>query len=384
MSRALGAAFLNHQVEQLEKSVTRSSPRSIGNKNRISAHHRPTDLPRSLANPSKPASTTPHGIKVLKKNGPGSDLPYSVAEPPHKRGTRIEKDADTIVVDASVLVHGLMHLKKWCQDGRDDVVVVPLEALNALDLLKKGTTPLAQRARTASRLLEAQVGTNSRIRVQRDEAFVAWDDIKFAESVSGVNVTPEWVRRTICCAKWEAQTAEAGKPDAPKKPRVVLAVVKKPSEPSESSTTDPVSVSPIPLPAPIANRHEPRSSGTLVAQWAANAGVEILELSSVAPNSSPANAKDTQSINGGRRSGDQGRRSNELGRRSPEEDRSRRATPSVRGRRNSHMRNAERGPSPTAGLVERPPAVMAMMEMVSQPSRVVRVLARGEKLEPDP
>jgi hypothetical protein len=33
--------------------------------------------------------------------------------------------------------------------------------------------------------------------------------------------------------------------------------------------------------------------------------------------------------------------------------------------------------------VERPPAVKAMMDVVSQPSRVVRVLARGEKLEPD-
>jgi len=35
------------------------------------------------------------------------------------------------------------------------------------------------------------------------------------------------------------------------------------------------------------------------------------------------------------------------------------------------------------GLVERPPAVKAMMDMVSRQTRVVRVLARGEKLEPD-
>jgi hypothetical protein len=34
-------------------------------------------------------------------------------------------------------------------------------------------------------------------------------------------------------------------------------------------------------------------------------------------------------------------------------------------------------------MVERPPAVMAMMEMVSQPQKVVRLLARGEKLDPD-
>ena len=34
------------------------------------------------------------------------------------------------------------------------------------------------------------------------------------------------------------------------------------------------------------------------------------------------------------------------------------------------------------GMVERPPAVKAMMDVIAQPSRVVRVLARGEKLDP--
>lgn len=38
-------------------------------------------------------------------------------------------------------------------------------------------------------------------------------------------------------------------------------------------------------------------------------------------------------------------------------------------------------PMESKALVERPPAVQAMMEAVSQPSRVVRVLARGEKLD---
>ena len=81
-----------------------------------------------------------------------------------------------------------------------------------------------------------------------------------------------------------------------------------------------------------------------------------------------------------------GRRSPQTNRRSGEEERGKRG-----GRRNSHLRNGgERGGAPpggrpggSPGLVERPPAVMAMMEMVAQPSRVVRVLARGEKLDPD-
>ena len=82
-------------------------------------------------------------------------------------------------------------------------------ALNTLDLLKKGTTVLAQRARAASRILEAQVGTNPRIRVQRDDAFVLWDDIPFVDQAAAAAglASPEWVRRTICCARWELEHA---------------------------------------------------------------------------------------------------------------------------------------------------------------------------------
>lgn len=53
----------------------------------------------------------------------------------------------------------------------------------------------------------------------------------------------------------------------------------------------------------------------------------------------------------------------------------------------THGKNRNGGAPPVLrsgkGLVERPPAVKAMMDVVSQPSKVVRVLARGEKLEPD-
>ena len=44
---------------------------------------------------------------------------------------RPQKDADVVIVDASVLVHGLYHLKKWCRDGREEVVIVPLEGKSA-------------------------------------------------------------------------------------------------------------------------------------------------------------------------------------------------------------------------------------------------------------
>ena len=44
-----------------------------------------------------------------------------------RRDDGAEKDADVVVVDASVLVHALPQVKKWCRDGRKEVVIVPLE-----------------------------------------------------------------------------------------------------------------------------------------------------------------------------------------------------------------------------------------------------------------
>ena len=241
--------------------------------------------------------------------------------------------------------------------------------MNTLDLLKKGTSSLAQRARAASRILEAQVGTNPRIRVQRDDAFVLWDDIPFKDQTSGasqvpvpaMSTSPEWVRRTICCARWEVEHV------TPSGSKAVLAVLDPNAEThSEPTTTqNAISASPVPLPAPQPNKFEPRSSGTLVAHWAAKAGIEVLQ---VAPG--PQGDGHTHGSTHIQTNGD---------RRSPEDDR----VPRGRGRRNSHHKDGRTTPASGGGLVERPPAVMAMMEMVAQPSRVVRVLARGEKLDPN-
>jgi hypothetical protein len=42
-------------------------------------------------------------------------------------GNRGDKDADIVVIDASVLVHALYQVKKWCRDGRKEILIVPLE-----------------------------------------------------------------------------------------------------------------------------------------------------------------------------------------------------------------------------------------------------------------
>ncbi|KAI0791255.1 hypothetical protein C8Q75DRAFT_716042 [Abortiporus biennis] len=353
MSKALGAAFLNHQVEQLEKSVSATGPRGNWRERRSTPSGKYDSSDRGSNYGAKHRSH-PSGITIAKKS-----TQEIVAK---DGGHKVEKDADIVVVDASVLIYGIGQLKRWCREGRQEVVIVPLEVLNTLDLLKKGTSNLAQRARTASRILEAQVGSNPRIRVQRDEAYIIWDNIPLKDIPAGsaVNASPEWVRCTISCARWELEHAkeEVSKPD----PKVVLAVLPTPLDSLLDSApgTTQVSASPVPLPAPQINRHEARASGTLVALWAPKAGIEVLEL-----------------------------RSAEYGRRSPDDDRKKTQHPHPsngggRGRRNSHLRNDRGTTPPSGGLVERPPAVMAMMEMVSQPSRVVRVLARGEKLDPDP
>ncbi|KAH6879718.1 hypothetical protein BKA70DRAFT_198185 [Coprinopsis sp. MPI-PUGE-AT-0042] len=351
MSRALGAAFLNHKVEQLEKTVTgtgsgnwrdRRTPQTHGSSpngviRRGPTTHGAKGAPRKTGEPTMATPT----------RGAHHQHRGATTSPPHRRRSeeedKKEKDADIIVVDASVLVHALYKVKKWARDGREEIVIVPLEALNTLDLLKKGNSALAQRARAASRILEAQVGTNSRIRVQRDDAYVLWDKIPVKEEPdSKASSCPEWVRRVICCAQWESEHAKAGL-------KVILAVLG--SAPTISPQTavrgldHDVTLNPVPLPAPNPhhNKHEPRSAGALVSSWATRAGVELLEVEPTLPGRGGAEDDD-------------------------------------RGKRPCRARGLS---GDKASLVERPPAVKVMMEMCAQPSKTVRLLARGEKLDPD-
>ncbi|KAK0471371.1 hypothetical protein IW261DRAFT_1425182 [Armillaria novae-zelandiae] len=386
MSRALGAAFLNHQVEQLEKTVVSNGPASGNWRDRKQPHSTPPQK-RGANSPNNKANNRRKGgdISTPKERdaGPRGGRNLDSAQPKRRfpGEEKNEKDADVVIVDASVLVHALDNLKKWCRNGREEVIIVPLEAntllaLNTLDLLKKGSTTLAQRARAASRILEAQVGTNPRIRVQQDDAFVPWDKISFKDGAPedsatehSPHVSPEWVRRTICSARWEVEHAQKTiLSPKPTDPKVIVAVcttshslspqlmpVKLSESPTESTLT------PVPLPAPTQhsyNKHEPRSSGSLVAHWAARAGLQIID---VKPTAAPAPSGNARS--------------------SSEEERPKRIVVN-KGRRGPA--NGGANDSSKGGMVERSPAVLAMMEMVSQPSKVVRVLARGEKLEPDP
>ena len=56
----------------------------------------------------------------------------TTSSPTRIRSTEQErkmKDADIVVVDGSVLIHALYQVKKWCRDGREEILIVPLEGV---------------------------------------------------------------------------------------------------------------------------------------------------------------------------------------------------------------------------------------------------------------
>ena len=136
MSRALGAAFLTHQVEQLEKSVS-AAPRPSPSRNHNSNNNNWRDRQRPHPQPSadsKRGQLPIGGVKITTTHPPQQHQHHqkerSVAA--RNRGAEdakktIAKEADVIVVDASVLVNALGQVKKWCRDGQEEIIIIPLE-----------------------------------------------------------------------------------------------------------------------------------------------------------------------------------------------------------------------------------------------------------------
>ncbi|KZO91965.1 hypothetical protein CALVIDRAFT_567846 [Calocera viscosa TUFC12733] len=270
--------------------------------------------------------------------------------------------ADRIVLDASVLMHSLGTVRKWCGEGRREEVVVPLEALNTLDLLKKGSSPLAGSARAASRYLEDQVGLNPRITVQSEDAYIPWEQIPgtippalvpqppaharaaSAESSPalgplGTTTTtslrpvnradcPEWIKRTLCSAAFEFDTAlhHGGR-------KAVLAVIA-PQGDRLRGDEDTV-------------RWEGRADGREVRAWALEQGVLLLEL-----GKTPRAERERRSVDSDRERFESGASAGSRER-------------GFGGRGRGRRRGAQ-------GIVDKP---------VQELPRVVKVLARGERLD---
>ena len=141
MSRALGAAFLTHQVEQLEKSVSAAPPRpppsrnyNGNNNNNWRDRQRPHSPPSA---DSKRGQLPIGGIRITTTNPHQQQHQHQQRVRPAAARRRSAEDAkktsakeaDVIVVDASVLVNALGQVKKWCRDGQEEIIIVPLEGI---------------------------------------------------------------------------------------------------------------------------------------------------------------------------------------------------------------------------------------------------------------
>ena len=103
MSRALGAAFLSHQVAELEKSVGNMQ---VNNNN------------RTRGGGGRGGGRGRGGRMPDTSRGPVESKPRLVKQP---------HSADRIIIDASVLIHALNQVKNWCREDRKETLIVPLE-----------------------------------------------------------------------------------------------------------------------------------------------------------------------------------------------------------------------------------------------------------------
>lgn len=144
MSRALGAAFLSHQVEQLEKSVSAAPPRPSPSRNHNNNNNwrdRQRSHPPQSAD-SKRGQLPIGGIRITTTTHAHQQHHQQQNERPGATKNRgaddakktSAKEADVIVVDASVLVNALGQVKKWCRDGQEEIIIIPLEGTTSLSL----------------------------------------------------------------------------------------------------------------------------------------------------------------------------------------------------------------------------------------------------------
>lgn len=142
MSRALGAAYLGHQVAKLESRINSAdpfpssrggSPRGGGRGRGARGGSRAWTPERNGQRPRK-RSFTLHPIAAepgsepqkasIPNSGPLAPVPVVPKEKPIM--------ANVIVLDASVLVYALGQVKRWCKEERKETLIVPLEGVSSL------------------------------------------------------------------------------------------------------------------------------------------------------------------------------------------------------------------------------------------------------------
>lgn len=160
MSRALGAAFLHHQVEQLEKTVSSSGPTSgnwrdrkaptLTNGSSASGRRGLISPAGKAAQRKKTGDIYPSAATKEWTTAKDKEFDRSMTASPTSRRRSAEqerkaKEADIIVVDGSVLIHALYQVKRWCRDGREEVIIVPLEGVIMSDILSLIGTDISRK-----------------------------------------------------------------------------------------------------------------------------------------------------------------------------------------------------------------------------------------------
>lgn len=138
MSRALGAAYLGHQVAKLESRVNSadSSAYSPSNSPRGGRGRGPRGGGR-VWTPERGGQRTRKRSFALHPVGAEPDSePQQTSTPGPGQFPPVPKEkpimANVIVLDASALVYALGQVKRWCKEERKETLIVPLEGASSL------------------------------------------------------------------------------------------------------------------------------------------------------------------------------------------------------------------------------------------------------------
>lgn len=153
LSHAMGVMFLQDKVDKLEQDVRKIT------------YTRGMHNTRSAPTPDLFSSQPRHDVAAQLRAQPRAVTGPGLSS--HTRAAtgdiaRVSTQTTTSIrlVDASVLIFSLRSVHNWSRD-QSTCVVIPLEAINTLDLLKKGDEPINLAARKATRWLEDKIAVST-------------------------------------------------------------------------------------------------------------------------------------------------------------------------------------------------------------------------------
>ncbi|WVQ94742.1 hypothetical protein IAU59_001822 [Kwoniella sp. CBS 9459] len=222
LQKALSAAYLSHQIAELESQVKATSLSPNPNTHATSAlqAHQQAKLNRNLGRIDIDVDVDVEDDDAVEGNIREPDNDLGQPDDVDDSIQHGEDDWRVVVVDASALMWAKNAVKRLVGKGWE--VIVPLEALRTLDLLKKGSSPSAVTARQAARYIEhaarfhsllstdpsitVQLGTNYKkgrgLRLQREEEtrrVNSMIDELALPPMDGDGTMPIWVLKTFSC-----------------------------------------------------------------------------------------------------------------------------------------------------------------------------------------